>query len=325
MVNNNGELNIKRIGYKGFNRDENGNLYCRDMRFKVGEIAEVPGKPVICEHGIHFCWNLNDVNHYYNIGRSVICEVEPLGDIVSDFDGEKCCTNKLKIIRMLTNEEVLRISNTGIGNTGFINTGHYNTGNYNTGNKNAGGKNTGHYNTGHGNTGFHNSADWNTGDYNTGSYNTGNYNTGYDNTGLCNTGNKNAGYYNSGDWNAGCFNSSDYNAGFFNTQSNKCYIFDKLSDMTVEEFVTSKYWRAVLSAPFILTEWIEYTDKEKATDKDKELIGGYLKKYSYKEACKNWWKKLTPKAKQTIQKIPGFTKAKFKEITGITIRAAKKK
>lgn len=33
-----------RIGYKGF-EEKNGKLYCRDMEYKVGEIAEVPGKP----------------------------------------------------------------------------------------------------------------------------------------------------------------------------------------------------------------------------------------------------------------------------------------
>lgn len=30
----------KRYGWKGFNIDEQGNLYCRDKYFKVGEVAE---------------------------------------------------------------------------------------------------------------------------------------------------------------------------------------------------------------------------------------------------------------------------------------------
>lgn len=228
------ELKLNRIGYKGFNVKEDGTLYCRDMTFKVGDMAEVKGPLVICKNGIHFCWNLNDVNDYYNLRDSVICEVEPLGEIVADIDGKKCCTNKLKIKRMLTKEEVLKISNTGNENTGYINSG-------------------------------------------------------------------------------------DCNSGFFNENENKCYIFDKLSDMTVLQFRNSRFYEALNSVPFILTEWVEYTEEEKKADKAKALIGGYLKKYEYKEACKTWWDKLSDKNKKIIQEIPNFDAEKFYRITGIRI------
>ena len=89
--------------------------------------------------------------------------------------------------------------------------------------------------------------------------------------------------------------------------------------MTPTEFRRSKYYDAIYSAPFVLTEWIWYTNKEKANDKAKELIGGYLKRYEWKDACAAWWSKLSETAKKTIQDIPGFTKAKFKAITGIKI------
>ena len=233
------ELKLNRIGYKGFNVKEDGTLYCRDMTFKVGDMAEVKGPLVICKNGIHFCWNLNDVNDYYNLRDSVICEVEPLGEIVADIDGKKCCTNKLKIKRMLTKEEVLKISNTGNENTGYINSGDCNSGNW--------------------------------------------------------------------------------NSGFFNENENKCYIFDKLSDMTVLQFRNSRFYEALNSVPFILTEWVEYTEEEKKADKAKALIGGYLKKYEYKEACKTWWDKLSDKNKKIIQEIPNFDAEKFYRITGIRI------
>jgi pentapeptide repeat protein len=238
------ELKLNRIGYKGFNVKEDGTLYCRDMTFKVGDMAEVKGPLVICKNGIHFCWNLNDVNDYYNLRDSVICEVEPLGEIVADIDGKKCCTNKLKIKRMLTKEEVLKISNTGNENTGYIN---------------------------------------------------------------------------SGDCNSGDCNSGNCNSGFFNENENKCYIFDKLSDMTVLQFRNSRFYEALNSVPFILTEWVEYTEEEKKADKAKALIGGYLKKYEYKEACKTWWDKLSDKNKKIIQEIPNFDAEKFYRITGIRI------
>ena len=252
-----------RTGYKGF-EEKNGKLYCRGMEYTVGEIAEVPGKPIICENGIHFCWNINDINDYYSLRTSIICEVEPLGDIVADSDGKKCCTNRMKIIRILTKEEVWRLSNIGSNNTGYINTGNRNTGDCNTGS-------------------------WNTGNWNTGNWNTGNWNTG------------------------------SWNTGFFNTKENECYIFDNPSGMTPTEFRKSRYYAALNAAPFILTEWIYYTDKEKAEDKAKELIGGYLKRYDYKEACANWWTMLSDEDKAIIQLIPNFDADKFEKITGIRV------
>ena len=289
----------KRIGYKGFNANEKGELYCRDMTFKVGETYELKGKPIICERGFHFCWNINDVNNYYNLRTSVICEVEPLGEIVADTNMTKCCTNKLKVLRMLTKEEVFRISNTGKNNTGFANTGNRNTGNYNTGD----------YNTGY----------CNTGNYNTGNRNTGNYNTGYRNTGNLNTGDYNTGNLNTGDYNTGNFNTGNYNTGFFNTKENKCFIFDEMSDMTYIEFIESEYYEALTSVVFPLTEWIEYTIEEKANDKAKELIGGYLKKRTFKEAARIWWSNMSEENKEIIKQMPNFTPEKFEAITGIKV------
>ena len=294
------KIDVKRTGFKGFNVRDDGTLYCRDMTFEVGKVASVKGKPEICRNGIHFCWGLNDVHNYYDLSQCVICEVEPVGEVIADMDGRKCCTNKLKVIRLLTKEEVLKISNTGSDNTGFVNTGDWNTGNWNTGNCNTG--------------------NWNTGNCNTGDCNTGNWNTGDCNTGNWNTGNRNTGNCNTGDWNTGNWNTGNWNTGFFNTRDNKCYIFDKISKMTPYEFYRSKYYDALSSAPFVLTEWIPYTREEMANDKAKELIGGYLKKYEWKEACAAWWSKLSESAKDTIKEIPGFTKTKFKAITGIEVK-----
>ena len=283
-----------KLAYKGFNVNDNNELFCRDMKFKVGEIAEVTGKLELCRNGIHFCWSLNDINEHYNLRNSVICEVEILGDIVNQEDMKKSCTNKLRVVRVLTKEEVWKISNTGSDNTGYINTGDWNTGNRNTGDRNTGNRNTGDRNTG----------DWNTGNRNTGNRNTGDWNTGD---------------WNTGDWNTGNWNTGNWNSGFFNTQENKCFIFDKLSDMTVREFYDSKFYHAIRSSDFILTEWIWYTDEEKQTDKAKELIGGYLKKYEYKEACAKWWANMSEENREIVKQIPKFDADKFFEITGIRV------
>jgi hypothetical protein len=90
-----------------------------------------------------------------------------------------------------------------------------------------------------------------------------------------------------------------------------------LVDIPHDKFIDSKYYNALHSAPFILTDWIDYTDEEKSKDKAKELIGGYLKTYTYKEACQNWWNKITEENRNIIQDMPGFDKDIFKEITGI--------
>lgn len=220
---------MKKIAYKGFNLNNKNELVCRDMIFKVGEIAEVNGELKLCANGIHFCWNPNDINDYYNLRKSVIAEVEILGDIVNQSDLKKSCTNKLRVVRVLTKEQVWAISNTGSENSGYI------------------------------------------------------------------------------------------NSGFFNTIENKCFIFDKLSDMTVKEFFNSEFYKALISAPFILTEWVYYTDEEKQNDKAKELIEGYLKHYDYKEACSKWWNAMVDENKAIVRKIPNFDADKFYEITGIRL------
>ena len=302
----------KKIGYKGFNVDSNNVLDCRGFKFEAGKDYKTSGKLEMCGNGFHFCWNLNDVHNFYNLGSSVICEVEILGDIENDSDMTKSCTNHIKIVRLLTKEEVLKISNTGRDNTGFINGGSCNSGNGNSGNWNSGNRNSGNCNSGNRNSGNRNSGDWNSGNWNSGNSNSGNGNSGN-----WNSGNWNSGDWNSGNWNSGDWNGSDYNNGFFNTKENEVYIFNRPSGMTAKEFKNSKYYNALTEYCPILTEWIYYTDEEKANDKAKELIGGCLKRHDYKEAHKTWWNKLSTKSKKTIQTIPNFEKATFEEITGI--------
>ena len=96
-------------------------------------------------------------------------------------------------------------------------------------------------------------------------------------------------------------------------------IFDVDSGYSLSEFRDSKYYRALTSSSFNLTEWVEYTDEEKKEDIDKAMIGGYLKEYTYKKACANWWNNMSEDNKMTILSIPNFDKSVFKDITGIKI------
>ena len=138
-------------GYKVFNPDwtcsPNGNT----KQYTCPGKFEEDITPVRCGHGMHFCRKASDCFNYYNFDpENKVAEVIAYGDIVEE--GDKCCTNKLEIVREIPRQELLTIVNTGKDCTGLCNTGNSNTGDWNTG-------------------------DWNTGDWNTGNWNTGCFNT----------------------------------------------------------------------------------------------------------------------------------------------------
>ena len=140
-------------GFKVFNPD----WTCRGFQYEVGKIFEEDVEPSCCDRGFHFCENAADCFNYYSFNPdNKVAEVIAYGDIVRGDD--KCCTNKIKIVREIPWQELLTIVNTGKSCTGLCNTGNRNTGNRNTGDWNTGDRNTGNRNTGNRNTG-----DWNTG------------------------------------------------------------------------------------------------------------------------------------------------------------------
>lgn len=83
-------------GYKVFNSD----WTCRGFQYEVGKTYEMYETPIICEKGFHFCTELKNCFNYYPFRflKIKIAEVEALGDCYNK-DGEKYCTNKIKIIR----------------------------------------------------------------------------------------------------------------------------------------------------------------------------------------------------------------------------------
>lgn len=166
------------------------------------------------------------------------------------------------------------------------------------------------------NIGFRNIGNWNTGNSNIGRQNAGNWNTG-----VCNTSHWNTGDCNTGNRNTGSWNKCDNSTGFFNTQERTVSIFNKDSGLTIEECHSSAWYNALYSAPFRLTEWIEYTEEEKKDSIIRQYTDGYLKEYSFFEACANWWNSMDDENKALIQTIPNFDKDIFKEITGIDVDA----
>lgn len=91
-------------GFKAFNKD----WTCRDKQYRIGETFKEDVKiPIPCEKGMHFCLNLLDVFYYYDfILTTKIAVVEATGDVTTS-DGEKFCTNELKIVREVEPDKIL--------------------------------------------------------------------------------------------------------------------------------------------------------------------------------------------------------------------------
>lgn len=150
-------------GFKVFNPD----WTCRGFKYEVGKTYEENVIPSICAKGFHFCKNARDCFNYYSFNsNNKVAEVIAHGEIDEGYD--KCCTNKLEIVRELPWHELLTIVNIGKANSGLCNTGNRNAGDWNTGDWNTGSRNTGDWNTG----------DWNQGDFCTGDMNISDHETG---------------------------------------------------------------------------------------------------------------------------------------------------
>ena len=271
-------------GYKVFNPD----WTCRGFKYEVGNVYEENVTPSVCDRGFHFCKQAKDCFNYYKFDpNNKVAEVIALGEVTEDDD--KCCTNKIQIVREITWGEVLTIVNTGKACTGLCNSGNYNSGNKNSG-------------------------DWNSGNYNSGNYNIGNYNSG----------DFNSGDFNSGNYNSGDFNKASSTVGCFNTESQKLRFFDKETDMTFEEWRNSEAYWLMNRIDFRPADWIwedEMSDAEKAEHPEYKTTGGYLKIRDNTDCCKEWWNGLTEREKQVIMSIPNFDADKFLLITGINVNS----
>ena len=133
--------NVK--GYKVFNPD----WTCRNKQYTCPGKFEENVLLNVCHSGMHFCERAVDCFNYYDFNpENKIAEVVAYGNVIRKRD--KCCTDKLKIIREISWQELLEIINTGKGCTGLNNSGNYNSGNYNTGNYNSGDYNQGNFSNG---------------------------------------------------------------------------------------------------------------------------------------------------------------------------------
>ena len=288
---------------KGFDKD----LQCRGFQFEVGKIYDTRKEKVeLCTDSVfHYCDSIEKVNMFYNVSHNNrFCEIEVLGKEVTD--GEKCGSNRIKIVREIVGKELCVLKRLNNGNTGLFNTGNNNSGNWNSGNWNSGNSNSGYRNSGYRNSGDWNSGKCNSGKCNSGDWNSGNSNSGYRNSGDWNSGNWNSGNWNSGNSNSGDFNSCNYSSGIFCNQPQKIKIFNIDTNYTREAFYKSVWWQALTSCSFNLT----YMDNDE------------LKTRTYKEACAVWWEGMTDENREIIKTIPNFSWEVFTDITGIAEQEA---
>ena len=291
-------------GYKVFNSD----WTCRGFQFEIGKTFTEDVEPKCCDKGFHFCTKATDCFKYYDFDPdNKVAEVEALGDIDTNNDDSKCCTNKIHIIREITWQEVLDLVNLGKACTGLCNSGNRNSGNWNSGDCNSGNRNSGNCNSGNWNSGNYNSGDWNSGNYNSGDGNSGNRNSGDGNTGNCN----------SGDWNKTCFSN-----GCFNTKTPKIFLFNKPSDWTYQDWWGSDARYILVNCPSNVLTWVcedDMTDEEKEQHPEYSVTGGFLKHIEVEKERQMWWDGLSDEYKNTVMSLPNFDKNIFKEITGITV------
>jgi hypothetical protein len=281
--------------YKVFNPD----WTCKGFKYKVGKTYTHKGGIKLCVSGFHACQKIADCFNYYVFNpENKVAEVELVGKVLGE-DQDKQVTDKIKIIKELSWNEVLDLVNTGKGNSGYSNSGDRNSGYRNSGDRNSGYRNSGDRNSGYRNSGYSNSGDSNSGD--------------------SNSGNRNSGYSNSGDRNSGYRNSGNYNTGHFNTTTpEKISVFNK-------PCLRSK-WDSAKKPNFIyfnLTEWVWWSDmseEEKKNNKDAFVTDGYLKTYDYKEAWRRSYEKATDDDIRLLKALPNFNKKVFEEITGIKIK-----
>ena len=304
-------------GFKVLNPD----WTCKNKQYGCPGRFEEDVTPSVCNEGMHFCKKAADCFNYYRFDpENKVAEVVAYGTVAED--GDKCCTDKLEIVREIPWAEVLEIVNmgkgcTGLCNSGDCNSGDWNSGDCNSGNRNSGNRNSGNRNSGNWNSGNRNSGDWNSGDWNSGNRNSGNWNSGNRNSGNCNSGDWNSGNRNSGDW-----NKCGFSNGCFNTTSPKIYLFNKPSEWTYEDWLNNeaRYLLNQIPGDVLGYIWLsDMTDKEKAAHPEAETTGGYLKILDNSECAVIWWRGLSDGQKAIITAIPNFDKAIFKEITGIDV------
>ena len=97
-------------GYKGFLPGMKANK--GNVSYEVGKTYEMSEPPIAKKQGFHFCLKCSDVFSYIPFDiRNPVAEIEALGEVVKyqKHSDTKRCTNKIKIVRLLSYKEIIEI------------------------------------------------------------------------------------------------------------------------------------------------------------------------------------------------------------------------
>ena len=93
---------IKGIKALGMNMEAiNGN----DMIYEMNKEYVHDGDVICRQSGYHYFESIRDVMYFYNLNESRLFECELNGDVF-DHDGIVHCTNKIKLVREISKEEI---------------------------------------------------------------------------------------------------------------------------------------------------------------------------------------------------------------------------
>lgn len=97
-------MSKKIIGYKA-----TLDYICKTKKYVVGKTYSMKALPKVCSRGFHYCLNaINTMNYYVYNNKFKLLEIEDLSTETSTtYDNEKSATNKIKIVREITDPDEL--------------------------------------------------------------------------------------------------------------------------------------------------------------------------------------------------------------------------
>lgn len=110
-------LTSKNANYKAFSISNKRfmRLMCRGYFFQENEWSEEIDEIMPCERGYHYCTNLFEIFNYYfgALDKDIAIYICEVGDKIIKTSTSKCVTNKIKPIKRLGREDIIRILNGG--------------------------------------------------------------------------------------------------------------------------------------------------------------------------------------------------------------------
>ena len=107
------------------------------------------------------------------------------------------------------------------------------------------------------------------------------------------------------------------------TEEQKIMFFNKSSDWSYSDWLSSEARKLLNHIPQNVVEWIwsnDMTDEEKEQHPTYKTTGGYLKVLDESECGQLWWRGLSDRKKEVIKTMPNFDADIFYQCTGINIK-----